>query len=180
MAENQGAHARANEEASFLIAIILVPLLLFVLWNFIGRYVYAWERVVLYGVFSLWGVIPTDWPVLGWFTRQFFFFRYTSPKNIEFAADAVHDSLVINGVISLVVLYLVAKRTLYISKFHPFNRFGRTMNLYDYIEQQKPMYPHLRVMWKLFLLGRPLREGLFRLGDSAKEYSIRNDLVRLA
>jgi hypothetical protein len=174
-----GQHTQQNDEYAFLVALIAAPILIICLWHFFGRYVYSWERVILYGILSLWGTFPVDWPVLGWLTRHFLFFRYTPAKEIEFAADAVPDSLIVNSIVLTVMLFVIVKRVLYITTYHPFNIFGRTINLYDYVEQQMPLYPHLRVMWRLRLLGRPLHEGLFRMGDSAKEFAIRNGLVKL-
>ncbi len=176
---DQGQFGQQNDEQFFLVALVAVPVVMILMWHFFGRYVYAWERVALYGALSAWGSFPTDWPVLGWFTRQFLFFRYTPAKEIEFAGNVVPDSLVVNGVILMVMVVVLIRRVLFITTFHPFIIFGRSMNLYDYVEQQMPLYPHLRVMWRLRLLGRPLHEGLFRMGDSAKEFAIRNDLVRL-
>lgn len=180
MAADRGEYSQANDEATYLVALIGIPVLFALAWHFVGRYIYAWDRIALYGALSLWGSFPTDWPVLGWLTRQFLFFRYTPPVEIEFGAHAVRDSLVVNGVIMVGMLFVIIRRVLYITKNHPFSIFGRKMNLYDYVEQQMPLYPHLRVMWKLRLLGRPIDEGLFRMGDSPKEWAIRNDLVRLA
>lgn len=179
MAAERGQYAQQNDEQAFLVALVGLPIVLILLWHFVGRYVYVWDRIVLYGVLSAWGSFPTDWPVLGWLTRQFLFFRYTPAREIEFVDHAVRDALVVNGVILTGMLFLIIKRVLYITTFHPFAIFGRTMNLYDYVAQQMPLYPHLRVMWRLRLLGRPLHEGLFRMGDSSKEFAIRNDLVRL-
>lgn len=180
MSQERGQYAQQNDEQSFLVALIGLPILLILLWHFVGRYVYVWDRIVLYGILSGWGFFPTDWPVLGWLTRQFLFFRYTPAPEIEFGEHAVRDSLVVNGIILVVMLFVIIKRILYITAYHPFAIFGRTLNLYDYVAQQMPLYPHLRVMWRLRLLGRPLHEGLFRMGDSSKEFAIRNDLVRLA
>lgn len=175
----EGQYSQENDEYAFLVALVATPVVMVLLWHFFGRYIYAWERLILYGILSLWGTFPIDWPVLGWLTRHFLFFRYTPAKEIEFGADAVPDSLVVNGIILTGMIFIIIKRVLYITTYHPFVIFGRTMNLYDYVEQQMPLYPHLRVMWRLRLLGRPLHEGLFRMGDSAKEFAINNNLVRL-
>lgn len=179
MATDKGQFAQENEESFYLMFIIVVPILFGLMWYFFGRYVYAWERIALYGALSLWGTFPTDWLVLGWFTRKFLYFRHTHPSEIEFFADAVPDSLIVNGMLIVVIIALVLKRVIYIGRHHPFSTFGRTMNLYDYVFQQMPLYPHLRVMWKLRLLARPLDDGLFRMGDSAKRFAIRNKLVKL-
>ncbi len=180
MARGDGEHSSANDETLFLVAIVGIPLAIFAFWYFVGRYVYAAERTLLYGILSLWGSIPTDLPILGALTRKFLYFRYSNAKDMEFKADVVPDSLWVNGLIFLAVLIIVMRQVLYISKKHPCAKFGKRTSLYDYVEQQMPLYPHLRVMWKLRLLARPLRDGLFRLGDSAKEFSIRNGLVSLA
>ena len=180
MALDQGQHAQTNDEAMFFVLLIGIPLLIGLGWHFAGRYLYAWDRIALYGALSLWGSFPTDWPVLGWFTRQFLFFRYTAPKEIAFVSFAVMDALIINGVLMIGIVATVARRVMYINAHHPVAVFGRAMNLYDYVYQQMPLYPHLRVMWKLRLTARPLKDGLFRMGDSGKEFAIRNGLVRLA
>ena len=179
MAADRGQYGQQNEESFYMMFLVVVPIMFGLLWWFFGRYVYAWERIALYGVLSLWGTFPTDWVVLGWLTRKFLYFRHTPPHEIEFWADAIPDSLIVNGVLLVVIMVLVLKRVLYIGQHHPFAMFGRTMNLYDYIFQQMPLYPHLRVMWKLRLLARPLDDGLFRMGDSAKRFAIRNRLVKL-
>lgn len=179
MAADRGQFAQQNEESFYVMFIVMVPILFCLFWYFFGRYIYAWERIALYGVLSLWGSFPTDWTVLGWFTRKFLYFRYTSPKEIEFFANAVPDSLIVNATLLVIILGMVLKRVVYIGRHHPFAVFGRSTNLYDYIFQQMPLYPHLRVMWKLRLLARPLDSGLFRMGDSAKQFAMRNRLVKL-
>lgn len=176
----RGQYAQQNEESFYMMFIVAVPILLGLLWWFFGRYVYAWERIALYGLLSLGGYIPTDWFILGWFTRKFLYFWHTPATEIEFIADVVPDSLIVNGLLLVVMMSLVFKRVLYIGNNHPFEVFGRSMNLYDYVFQQMPLYPHLRVMWKLRLLARPLHDGLFRMGDPAKRLAIRNKLVKLA
>lgn len=179
MAVDRGQYAQQNEESFYMMFLIVVPILFGLLWWFFGRYVYAWERIALYGALSLWGTFPTDWVILGWFTRKFLYFRHTSPEEIEFFSTAVPDSLIVNGFMLIVIMGLVVKKVIYIGQHHPFSAFGRSMNLYDYVFQQMPLYPHLRVMWKLRLLARPLDDGLFRMGDSAKRFAIRNRLVKL-
>lgn len=179
MAANEGQHAQANDETFYLVMVVLVPILFCLVWHFAGRYVYAWERIGLYGILSLWGLIPTDIYFLGWFTRKFLYYRYTPASEIEFRADVIPDSLVVNGVLLLVIVFMVIKRVIYIGKAHPYSIYARKLNIYDYIFQQMPMYPHLRLMWKLRLLARPLNTGLFRMADSPKVLVLRNRLMML-
>lgn len=180
MASDRGQFEQTNQEYAFLAIIILVPVVMGLMWHFAGRYIYAWERIALYGALSGWGSFPTNWPVLGFFTRQFLFFWNTPAQEITYFGDAVRESLVINAVFVVVVLLLFIKRFLYIMEHHPYSRFGRTLNLYDFMFQQMPLYPHLKVMWKLRLLARPLRDGLFRIADSEKAFATRNEIIRLA
>lgn len=178
--QNQGQYAQENSESMFLFLAIGGIAAVVLLWFFVGRYVYTWERIALYGVLSLWGTIPTDWPVLGYLTKKFLFFRHTHPTELEFVADVVKDSLWVNGAITVLLVVLVLKRVIYIGNHHPFNVHGRTLNVYDYMIQQMPLYPHLKVMLNLRLLARPLNDGLFRMADSAKRFAMRNKLVLLA
>lgn len=178
-AGQRGEHAQQNEEMAFFAAIIGIPLLLLGLWHFVGRYIYAYERLGVYWILSLGGYVPTDWPIWGWITRQYLFFRYTAPIDIEFTHDAVRDSLVVNGFILLIVIAIMVRNIRFIGKWHPFSRYGRQMNLYDYMYDQMPLYPHMRLMWKLRLLMRPIDRGLFRMSESVKQYTIRNRIVNL-
>jgi len=175
-----GQYTQENQESMFIALTIGAIAVTLFLWYFAGRYVYTWERIALYGALSLWGTWPTDWPVLGFLTRKFLFFWHTHPTELEFVQDVVKDSLLVNAAWLVLIIFLVIKRVIYIGNHHPFNIHGRTMNVYDYMFQQMPLYPHLRIMWKLRLLARPLDEGLFRMADSAKRFAMRNRLVLLA
>ncbi|SFF31615.1 secretion/conjugation apparatus DotM-related subunit [Paracidovorax wautersii] len=178
--QNQGQYAQENSESMFVFLAIGGIAAVLLLWFFVGRYVYTWERIALYGALSLWGTFPTDWPVLGYLTKKFLFFKHTHPTELEFVGDVVKDSLLVNGTIIVLLFILVVKRVIYVGSHHPFNVHGRTLNVYDYMFQQMPLYPHLKVMWNLRLLARPLDDGLFRMADSAKRFAMRNKLVLLA
>lgn len=179
MAGQQGDHAQTNSEMAFFAMVIIVPLLCFALWHFVGRYIYGAERLLLYGALSFGGMVPSDWPVVGWFTRQYLFFRYTPWKDIELRADVIPDALVINLALLLFIGFYVMRKFFYIAEEHPFSKYGRNMSIYDFIASQRALYPHLRLMWKLRLLARPLDKGQFRMSESAKQFSDRNDLLSL-
>lgn len=163
----------------FIAFAIIIPLFLFLGWYFVGKYVYAYERIAVYWLLSFGGLIPTDIPVLGWITRQYLFFRYTAPGDIDYIDNALVDALIVNGVLLVPMAIYVMRKYLFIDENHPFSKYGRQMNLYDYMYDQFPLYPHLRTIWKLRLLGRPLDKGLFRMPDSAKQLCILNDMVAL-
>lgn len=179
MSAPRGEFQQSNEESMFIAFAIIIPVLLFLGWLFFGKYVYAYERLAVYWVLSFGGLIPTDFPVWGWVTRQYLFFRYTKPGDIDYVDNALADSLIVNGVLFIPMSIYVMRKYLFIDENHPFVKYGRQMNLYDYMYDQFPLYPHLRTFWKLRLLGRPLDKGLFRKPDSAKDLSIFNGMVAL-
>lgn len=178
MAE-RAQHAQDNEEIFFVVGIVGLIVLVLAGWHFAGRYIYTYERMVLYGILSLWGSIPADWEILGFFTRKFLFFKHTHPSEISYVQDALYDSLGVNAVLGVVMLFAVLKVYLHVTGNHPFVLHARTHTIYSYMHEQMPLYPHVRLMWKLRLLARPMNSGLFRMGENAKEFSLRNGLVRL-
>lgn len=175
----RGEFTQENEESTF-IAITIAGLVFLVLgWYFVGKYVYAYERLALYWVLSLGGMIPTDWFGWGWVTRQYLFFRYTAAEDISFVDHAVGDSMLVNMVLFVVLLIYAMRKFFYIEENHPFSIYGRQMNLYDYVFDQMNQYPHLKLMWRLHLLARPLDKGLFRMSESAKQFCVNKNLVGL-
>lgn len=179
MPKQSGEYSQNNAESMFLAFAIAIPVVMVLGWMFFGKYVYAYERLAIYWVLSFGGMVPTDFPVWGWVTRQYLFFRYTKAKDIGFTEDAVPDSLIVNMVLIVPIAIFAFRNFMHASSRHPFSRYGRQMNLYDYMYDQFPLYPHLRTMWKLRLLGRPLDKGLFRKPDSVKDLCVFNDLVAL-
>lgn len=175
----RGEFTQENEEATLYAAVLGIPLACFAGWAIVGKYIYAYERIVVYWLLSLGGLIPTDWPVWGWITRQYLFFRYTDVAEIGYLDHAFVDSLIVNSVLLIPILVIVIRKSMFISEKHPFKLFARQLNLYDFMFQQMELYPHLRLMWKLRLLARPLDVGLFRMSDSAKKFCVNNGLVSL-
>jgi hypothetical protein len=180
MAQGQrGEFSQQNEELAFFFLLIGLPIACIVGWFFLGKYVYYYERLALYWVLSFGGLLPSDIPVLGWITRQYTFFRYTAPKDVSYLDDALPDALVVNAILLLPIIFTVIRRHTYIGDKHPFSRFGRQLNLYDFMYDQFKEQPHLQVMWNLRLLSRPLDRGMFRMSDSAKSYAVNQQLVAL-
>lgn len=179
MSAQRGEFQQGNDEAAFMALIVLIPIFIFIGWIFIGKYLYAYERLAVYWVLSVGGLVPTDVPVWGWFTRQYLFFRYTSPSDIGYFDNAMYDSFLINMVLLIPIGIMTIRKYHFIDQNHPFAKYGRQMNLYDYMYELFPLYPHLRTTWKLRLLSRPLDKGLFRKPDSVKQLCVLNDMVAL-
>lgn len=146
--------------------------------------VYVYVRYV--ELWPLWAIgHVTGWPgfasVDGWMQRECHPDGIFSLCHRNFAtvpySDLAGSSLIINGALFAVLIWQVTKAIRYLLKMHPGNRFTRKHTIQSFVEENKSLYPHLRMFSALDLISEPLDHPVFGMSQTSRQFAFENGLI---
>ncbi len=141
------------------------------------RYVELWPLWVLGRV--------TGWPwfadVNAWMQRECHPTGILSLCHRDFStmpySALASSSLIVNGVLFVVLIWRVVKMIRHLSKWHPDNRFSRKHTIKTFVEENKALYPHLRMFSALDLISQPLDHPIFGMSQTSRQFAFENGLI---
>jgi len=167
--------------------IATVIAIIWVAWHF-GHtqiaMVYVYVRFV--ELWPLWALgHVTGWPgvasVDAWMQRECRPDGVLSLCHRDFAtvpySDLANSSAIINGVLFIVLMWIVVKIIRHLLKMHPGNRFTRKHTIKSFVEENKVLYPHLRMFSALDLISQPLDHPVFGMSQTSRQFAFENGLI---
>lgn len=138
--------------------------------------VYSYYRMALYFPGHIIGELGLNNPWHEWYV-----FLRDSDKSQITVKHLSESSLWFNGIGILVIPYLGWRIYRHNTRNHPLNENNyakhKPYNLESFTSAMSEVYPHLALFQKVDLIPRSISEGKYRMGDTEKEFVIRNDLV---
>lgn len=146
--------------------------------------VYVYVRYV--ELWPLWAIgRVTGWPgfasVNAWMQREcrpdgVFSLCHRNFATVPYS-DLADSSLIINGALFAVLIWQVTKAIRYLLKMHPGNRFTRKHTIQSFVEENKSLYPHLRMFSALDLISEPLDHPVFGMSQTSRQFAFENGLI---
>ncbi|MFA6230954.1 MAG: type IV secretion protein [Rhodanobacter sp.] len=146
--------------------------------------VYVYVRYV--ELWPLWALgRVTGWPGLAsvdaWIQREcrpdgLFSLCHRNFATVPYSVLA-DSSLIVNGVLFVVLLWQVGKAIRHLLRLHPSNRFSRKHTIKSFVDENKALYPHLRMFSALDLISQPLDHPVFGMSQTSRQFAFENGLI---
>jgi intracellular multiplication protein IcmP len=141
------------------------------------RYVELWPVWVLGHVTGLPGLASVD----EWMQRVcrpdgIFSLCHRNFATVPYS-EIANSSAIVNGVLFIVLIWQTVKAIRYLLKVHPGFRFTRKHTIQSFVEENKALYPHLRVFSALDLISQPLDHPIFGMSQTSRQFAFENGLI---
>lgn len=175
------------------ILLLMAVVLLFVIWGFAHKQismVYVHYRYLIYYPFYLFQEVsglnlPLFSNIHAWVVDNCKPDGLLSLCHADFESyewrSIKKSTMYFNGAVLSFLLYRAVKQFLHVDKKHPLMNHRKVHNLDSFIDENKQIYPHLKLFGDLDLINRPidsLDDPVFGMSLTCRQFASTNNLIK--
>jgi len=87
------------------------------------------------------------------------------------------SSLFVNAAVLVLIVWQMVSAVRYMLRRHPSFKFSKKHNIKSFVEENKPLYPHLRMFAEIDLIDKPLDHPVFGMSQTSRQFVYENGLI---